>query len=54
MAHFLTLTEIAEGLQNVAVRGHSFTSTLPNLVVLATRGGVGGLCMRLFRWQTVT
>ena len=42
-------------LQNVAVRGHSFTSTLPNLGALAIFAAVlAGLALRLFRWQTVT
>jgi ABC-2 type transport system permease protein len=55
IAHFLPLTYLAEGLQNVAVRGHSFTSTLPNLGVLALFAAVlAGLALRLFRWQTVT
>ncbi|MDX6631618.1 MAG: type transport system permease protein [Gaiellales bacterium] len=55
IAHFLPLTYLAEGLQNVAVRGHSFTSTLPNLGVLAIFAVVlTGLALRLFRWQTVT
>jgi ABC-2 type transport system permease protein len=55
IAHFLPLTYLAEGLQNVAVRGHSFTSTLPNLGVLAIFAVLlAGLALRLFRWQTVT
>jgi ABC-2 type transport system permease protein len=55
IAHFLPLTYLAEGLQNVAVRGHSFTSTLPNLGVLAIFAALlAGLALRLFRWQTVT
>jgi ABC-2 type transport system permease protein len=54
IAHFLPLTYLAEGLQNVAVRGHSFTSTLPNLGVLAIFAALlAGLALRLFRWQTV-
>ena len=53
IAHFLPLTYLAEGLQNVAVRGHSFTSTLPNLGVLALVAPLlSGLALRLFRWQT--
>jgi ABC-2 type transport system permease protein len=55
IAHFLPLTYLAEGLQNVAVRGHSFSSTLPDLGVLAIFAVVlSGLALRLFRWQTVT
>jgi ABC-2 type transport system permease protein len=54
IAHFLPLTYLAEGLQDVAVRGHSFTSTLPNLGVLALVALLlSGLALRLFRWQTV-
>jgi ABC-2 type transport system permease protein len=55
IAHFLPLTYLAEGLQDVAVRGHSFTSTLPNLGVMAIFAALlAGLALRLFRWQTVT
>ena len=55
IAHFLPLTYLAEGLQDVAVRGHSFTSTLPNLGVLALVALLlSGLALRLFRWQTTT
>ena len=54
IAHFLPLTYLAEGLQNVAVRGHSFTSTLPNLGVLALFAVLSALALRLFRWQTTT
>ncbi|MDX6536343.1 MAG: type transport system permease protein, partial [Gaiellales bacterium] len=51
----LPLTYLAEGLQDVAVRGHSFSSTLPDLGVLAIFAVVlSGLALRLFRWQTVT
>ena len=54
IAHFLPLTYLAEGLQDVAVRGHSFTSTLPNLGVLALVALLlSMLALRLFRWQTV-
>ena len=53
IAHFLPLTYLADGLQDVAVRGHSFTSTLPNLGVLALFAvALSALALRLFRWQT--
>jgi ABC-2 type transport system permease protein len=53
IAHFLPLTYLAAGLQDVAVRGHSFTSTLPDLGVLALfAAALTGLALRLFRWQT--
>ena len=53
IAHFLPLTYLAEGLQDVAVRGHSFASTLPNLGVLALAALLlSTLALRLFRWQT--
>jgi ABC-2 type transport system permease protein len=53
IAHFLPLTYLAGGLQDVAVRGHSFTSTLPNLGVLALfAAALSVLALRLFRWQT--
>jgi ABC-2 type transport system permease protein len=55
IAHFLPLTYLAGGLQDVAVRGHSFTSTLPNLGALAIFAALlAALALRLFRWQTVT
>jgi ABC-2 type transport system permease protein len=55
IAHFLPLTYLAEGLQNVAVRGHSFTSTFPNLGVLALIAVLlTGLALKLFRWETVS
>jgi ABC-2 type transport system permease protein len=55
IAHFLPLTYLAQGLQDVAVRGHSFTSTLPNLGVLALfAAALSALALRLFRWQTTT
>lgn len=55
IAHFLPLTYLAEGLQDVAVRGHSFTSTLPNLGILALFAfALAALALRLFRWQTTT
>ena len=54
VAHFLPLTYLAEGLQDVAVRGHSFASTMPNLGVLAlTAALLTALALKLFRWQTV-
>ncbi len=35
------------------MRGHSFTSTLPNLGVLALFGvALSVLALRMFRWQT--
>ena len=53
IAHFLPPTYLAEGLQDVAVRGHSFTRRCPNLGVLALFAAVlSALALRLFRWQT--
>jgi ABC-2 type transport system permease protein len=55
IAHFLPLTYLVDGLQNVAVRGHSFTSTLPDLgVLLLFAAALSALALRLFRWQTTT
>jgi ABC-2 type transport system permease protein len=55
IAHCLPLTYLAQGLQDVAVRGHSFVSTLPDLGMLALFAALlAGLAMRLFRWQTTT
>jgi ABC-2 type transport system permease protein len=53
IAHFLPLTYLAQGLQDVAVRGDSFVSTLPDLAALAIFAVLlSGLALRLFRWQT--
>jgi ABC-2 type transport system permease protein len=55
IAHFLPLTYLVQGLQDVAVRGHSFVSTLPDLAILAVfAAALAALALRLFRWQTVT
>jgi len=52
-ARFLPLTYLANGLRDVAIRGHSLASTLPDLAVL---GGVAVamslLSMRFFRWES--
>ena len=52
-SRFLPLTYLANGLRDVAIRGHSLTSTLPDLAVL---GGVAIalslLSMRFFRWES--
>jgi ABC-2 type transport system permease protein len=55
IAHFLPLTYLVQGLQDVAVRGHSFVSTLPDLGVLALfAAAFSALALRLFSWQTTT
>ena len=55
IAAFLPLTYLARSLQDVAVRGHSFTSTLPNLGALALTAGILTLVsLNLFRWQTAS
>ena len=55
IAHFLPLTYLAEGLQDVAVRGHSFTSDAAEPRVLALfAAALSALALRLFRWQTTT
>jgi ABC-2 type transport system permease protein len=52
VARFLPLTYLADGLQDIAIRGHSLGSTLPDLAVL---GGVtlalAVLSLRFFRWD---
>ncbi|HYA09001.1 MAG TPA: ABC transporter permease [Gaiellaceae bacterium] len=52
-AKFLPLTYLANGLRDVAIRGHSVASTLPDLAVL---GGVALavslLSIHFFRWET--
>jgi ABC-2 type transport system permease protein len=55
IAAFLPLTYLADGLQDVAVRGHSFVSTLPNLAILTLfAAAFSALALRLFRWETTT
>jgi len=55
IAHFLPLTYLVQGLQDVAVRGHSFISTLPDLGMLALfAAAFSALALRLFSWQTTT
>jgi ABC-2 type transport system permease protein len=53
VARLLPLTYLANGLRDVAIRNHSFVSTLPDLAVL---GGLGValalLSVRFFRWET--
>ena len=52
VANVLPLTYLADGLRDVAIRGHSLVSTLPDLAVL---GGVSllvaALTLRTFRWD---
>jgi ABC-2 type transport system permease protein len=52
VAKALPLTYLADGLRDVAIRGHSLASTLPDLAVL---GGVSllvaALTLRVFRWD---
>jgi ABC-2 type transport system permease protein len=48
----LPLTYLANGLRDVAVRGHSFASTFGDLLVLMAVASVLGLVsMRVFRWE---
>jgi ABC-2 type transport system permease protein len=55
IAAFLPLTYLVDGLQDVAVRGHSFVSTLPNLAILTLfAAAFSALALRLFRWETTT
>jgi ABC-2 type transport system permease protein len=53
VAKVLPLTYLANGLRDVAIRGHSLISTLPDLAVL---GGVSllvaAITLRAFRWDT--
>jgi ABC-2 type transport system permease protein len=51
-ARFLPLTYLADGLRDVAVRGHSVTSTLPDLAVLAgVTLALAAVSLRVFRWD---
>jgi ABC-2 type transport system permease protein len=52
VARFLPLTYLADGLRDVAIRGHSVASTLPDLAVLGgVTVGVVLVSLRLFRWE---
>lgn len=54
VARFLPLTYLADGLRDVAIRGHSFGSTLTALAVLAgVTVVVSAIALRLFRWDAV-
>jgi len=53
VARFLPLTYLADGLRDVAIRGHSIGQTLPDLAVLGGLGiAVALLSARFFRWET--
>ena len=48
----LPLTYLANGLRDVAVRGHSFTSTYGDLLaLLGVTAALGLISIRLFRWE---
>lgn len=52
-ARFLPLTYLADGLRDVAIRGHSIGQTLPDLAVLVGVGlAVALASVRVFRWET--
>lgn len=52
VARFLPLTYLADGLRDVAIRGHSFVSTLPDLAILGGLALVFALLSaRFFRWE---
>ncbi len=54
VSRFLPLTYLADGLRDVAIRGHSFGSTLTALAVLAgVTVVVSAISLRLFRWDAV-
>jgi len=53
VARLMPLTYLADGLRDVAIRGHSLASTLPDLGILAgVTVGVVLLSLRFFRWET--
>jgi ABC-2 type transport system permease protein len=52
VARFLPLTYLANGLRDVAIRGHSIGATLPDLAVLAGVAiAVSLISIRFFRWE---
>jgi len=52
-AKFLPLTYLANGLRDVAIRGHSLGQTLPDLAVLLGVSALFALAsVRFFRWET--
>lgn len=53
IARFLPLTYLANGLRDVAIRGHSFASTGTDLLVLfGTAVGIAVLSIRFWRWES--
>ena len=53
VAKFLPLTYLANGLRDVAIRGHAIGGTLPDLaVLLGVTLAVGLVSLRFFRWES--
>jgi ABC-2 type transport system permease protein len=53
VGHVLPLTYLANGLRDVAVRGHSFASTFGDLLVLlGVTSALALLSVRIFRWDS--
>jgi ABC-2 type transport system permease protein len=54
-ARFLPLTYLADGLRDVAIRGHSIGQTLPDLAVLCGVALVMSVVsLRVFRWEAAS
>ncbi|MGD0715541.1 MAG: ABC transporter permease [Gaiellaceae bacterium] len=52
VAKFLPLTYLANGLRDVAIRGHAIGSTLTDLaVLLGVTVAIGLISLRFFRWE---
>jgi ABC-2 type transport system permease protein len=52
VARFLPLTYLADGLRDVAIRGHSVGSTATDLLVLGgVAVGLALVALRVFRWE---
>jgi ABC-2 type transport system permease protein len=53
VAKLLPLTYLATGLRDLAVRGHSFASSIPDIAVLLAGALVlGAISLRYFRWES--
>jgi len=53
VAKFLPLTYLANGLRDVAIRGHAIGSTMPDLaVLLGVALALGLVSLRFFRWES--
>jgi ABC-2 type transport system permease protein len=54
ISQMVPLTYLANGLRDVAIRGHSALSTLPDVAILLALAAVfATVSLRFFRWESV-